>query len=200
MYRTTLCSILFATAALSGCSTTQTKLNYTAPSGLMPLEPSTPQVFVGTFVDQRGESPTWYGAIRGGFGNPLKKLESEKPISIMVQNAFADGLRSRGLTPGAQSSPLQLSGVIHKLDCSEMVRSESNVEIEVDVIDASTGQQRFSRTYRTSNEEGTVLNMQTGIFASVDGLRALAEKTLGQTVDKALDDSALRASLKAASK
>jgi len=53
---------------------------------------------VGTFVDARGEPANWLGAIRGGFGNPLKNLESDRPVADIVGAAFADGLRARGVT------------------------------------------------------------------------------------------------------
>jgi len=55
-------------------------------------------VNVGTFVDARGEPANWLGAIRGGFGNPLKNLESDRPVADIVGAAFADGLRARGVT------------------------------------------------------------------------------------------------------
>jgi hypothetical protein len=40
-----------------------------------------------------------------------------------------------------------------------------------------------------------VLSLATGVLASVDDLRAVLEKTLRDAIDKALDDSALRAAL-----
>jgi len=39
------------------------------------------------------------------------------------------------------------------------------------------------------------VSLEIGIFAPVEDLRARTEKTLRETVDKALDDPALRAAL-----
>jgi len=179
---------------LAACSTTQTKLSYSQITPSDKFSPDTQSLSLGTFSDQRGETSTWFGAIRGGFGNPLKVLESDRPIASIVQDAFASGLRARGLNP-ASSSSMQMSGVIHKLECSQYVRRESTVDIEIILTDTKTGQQKFKQTYNTYNEVGSLVSVQTGIFASVDDLRVVAEKALSQTVDKALDDSAFRAAL-----
>ena len=82
--------------------------------------------------------------------------------------------------------------MIKKLDCSQYARREAHAEIEVSVYDTPGGKALFTRTYTADNLDGSLLALNTGVFASVDTLRALAEKTLDQVVDKALDDSALR--------
>lgn len=179
---------------LSGCSTTSVGLTYAPPAAVVKATPAAP-IMVGTFVDQRGVTPsTWLGAIRGGFGNPLKTLEADRPVSALVQAAFVEGLRARGASVET-AAPVQLSGAIRKLDSNQYARLEANVEIDITVSD-SGGQQRFVRTYKTSNISGSILNLQAGIFGSVEDLRALTEKTLRETVDKALDDTALRAALR----
>ena len=40
------------------------------------------------------------------------------------------------------------------------------------------------------------MSLKVGIFASESDLRAVAEKTLAQVVDKALDDTALRSAIR----
>jgi len=55
-------------------------------------------VIVGNFLDQRDVPANWLGAIRGGFGNPLKYLESDRPVAEIVKIAFIDGLQARGIT------------------------------------------------------------------------------------------------------
>jgi hypothetical protein len=184
----------FGCLLLAACGTTQTKLSYSPTYSAAKLSPDAQPLSVGTFSDQRGETPTWYGAIRGGFGNPLKVLESDKPIASIVQEAFANGVRARGMNPEG-SSALQLSGVIRKLDCNQMVRREATVEIELVLTDTKSGRQRFKQTYSTYSIDGSLMSMKTGVFASVDDLRLTTEKALNETVDKALDDSAFRAAL-----
>ena len=60
---------------------------------------------------------------------------------------------------------------------------------------STRGQSSFKQTYSTSNIDGSVIALNIGIFAAVEDLRALTEKTLRETIDKALDDPALRAAL-----
>jgi Uncharacterized lipoprotein len=152
-------------------------------------------ISVGSFVDSRGEKqPSWAGAIRGGFGNPLKVLELDRPVADVVRTAFSDALRARGVGPATAGSGLQLSGVVRKFECDQYVRREATVEIELTVIDAG-GQSKFTRVYRGNNVDGSSMTLSAGVFGSVDELRAVMEKTLRETIDKALEDSALRAAL-----
>jgi hypothetical protein len=179
---------------MTACTTTTSVgLKYSAPATVTKANTPPAPIAVGTFVDQRGEPATWIGAIRGGYGNPLKHLETNQPVSVLVQMAFADGLRARGVNPET-AAPMQIAGVVRKLDCNQLMRSEANVEIEVSIIDTVSGQQRFSRTYKTTNSGG--MSLASGIFGSIEDLRALTEKTLREAVDSALDDTALRAALR----
>jgi Uncharacterized lipoprotein len=181
-------------ATLSACGTTSVGLKYAAPPSVAQASARAQPLLVGNFADKRGEPATWLGAIRGGFGNPLKNLESDKPVAELVKAAFADGLRARGVAPDQASAPFQITGTIKKLDCNQIVRREANVEIEVAVLDRA-GKQRFIKTYSASNLDGSVLSLSSGVFASVEDLRATLEKTLRETIDKALDDSVMRAAL-----
>jgi hypothetical protein len=151
-------------------------------------------VAVDSFIDARGEPATYLGAIRGGFGQPLKTLESDRPAAEVVKAAFSDALKARGVRVESSASPWQLSGVIRKLDCNQYVRREGNVEIELVVRDAG-GKQRFVRSYSASKVDGSVVSLNAGWFGSVDNLRLTLEQTLREAVDKALDDPALRAAL-----
>lgn len=187
--------ILASVSALTGCVTRDVGLKYAAPTSATSAGVTAPAVSVGSFVDQRGESPTWLGAIRGGYGNPVKTLDATPSVSSVVQTAFADGLHARGFKASSDGKAYQVAGVIKKLDCSQYVRREAHAEIEVSVYDGSGGKALFTRTYTADNLEGSLMALNTGYFASVDTLRALAEKTLDQLVDEALDDSALRNAL-----
>ena len=188
--------ILFAivVTTLSACGTTNVGLKYSAPPTVAQASTRAQPLLVGNFIDKRGEPATWLGAIRGGFGNPLKNLESDKPVADLVKAAFADGLRARGVAPDQVSAAFQITGTVKKLDCNQIVRREANVEIEVAVLDRA-GKQRFIKTYSTSNLEGSPVSLSTGVFASIEDLRATLETTLRETIDKALDDSAMRAAL-----
>jgi hypothetical protein len=178
---------------ISGCGTTPVALTYAVPSGGKPTLISA-GLSVGTFVDQRGEPANWLGSIRGGFGNPLKTLESSVPVSRLVEVAVADALRSRGQTIPAASPSLQVSGAVRKLFCNQVMQREAVVEIELTVHDLSSRAQVFSRSYSATNYESA--GLAAGAFGSVDDLRILTERTLREVIDKALDDTALQLALR----
>jgi uncharacterized lipoprotein YajG len=186
-------SSFFCMCLLAGCSTNSVGLTYKPTTTIVPIA-SSASVAVGSFVDSRGESATWFGAIRGGFGSPIKVLEAASSISIVVQTEFSQGLRDRGFQVSSDGRH-QIVGVIKKLDCDQYERREATIEIEVSVVDTANGNRSFTRTYSGHNVEGSVVALDAGIFGSVEKLRTLAEKTLSEVVDKALDDPALQHAL-----
>jgi len=183
---------LIAVVSLAGCGTTAVGLKYQAPAGLSRAAASAPATLVGSFDDKRGEPATWLGAIRGGFGNPLKNLESDRPVAEVVQAAFVDGLKARGVPVVASSATRQLRGVVKKLECNQLISRESTVEIEVSVLDAG-GKPLFTRSFTATKSEVSLLS--SGVFASVDDLRKQLELTLREAVDQALSNPQLRAAM-----
>jgi uncharacterized lipoprotein YajG len=190
-----LLAVVASAVAATACSTHAVGLKYAAPPTAAAASATAPAVSVGSFIDQRGEPPTWMGAIRGAFGEPVKKLDATPSVSALVKTAFADGLQARGFKVSGGAKAYQVAGVIKRLDSSQFVRREAHAEIEVSVYDTSGGKALFTRTYTADNQEGSLTAWDTNYFGSVEKLRALAEKTLNQVVDKALDDSALRSVL-----
>lgn len=182
----TVMAVMILTAA---CGTRRVSLEYQTPG--QPLPPLKQLVAVGHFADNRGEPANWLGAIRGGYGNPLKNLETAEPVSEVVANSFAAGLKQRGLYAGGSGGVYLLSGSIKRLNCNQYVRREASAELEVVLTERATGRQVFSKNYEATNVEGSILSVKTGIFASTEDLRLLTERTLRQTVDSALDDPAL---------
>ncbi|MGE5471421.1 MAG: YajG family lipoprotein [Bacteroidota bacterium] len=179
---------------LSACGTTSSGLKYSANAEQpVKLSQSTEPVVVGAFQDQRDGDKNWLGVIRGGFGNHLKTLTADRPVTEIVHNAFEDGLRARkvAVTPGTGN---RITGKITTLYADQIIRREGNAKIELTVSD-SRGVQRFSRTYTATRIEGSALTLSTGVLASVDDLRDVLQRTLSELVDKALDDPELRAAL-----
>lgn len=150
-------------------------------------------VTVGRFIDDRGVGSTYLGSIRGGFGNPLKTLEADRPVAEVVAAAFADGMRERKFRVGPEAA-LRLSGNIKRLDCNQVVRPEATAEVALTITQVASGNKVFSKTYRTYNMSGATL--AAGVFGSVDGLREMTERSLRELVDKALDDPELRDALR----
>lgn len=193
----TILGVSIAMLALMACSTNDVGLAYKSSAPVPGADDAkSPTVSVGTFVDQRGEPATWIGAIRGGFGNPVKTLEVTPSVSSVVQTAFSEGLRARHLLAAEGAGSYQISGVIKKLDCSQYERREAHAVIDVNVSEVSPGKKLFSQTYTADELEGSAVALNVGVFGSVESLRAVAEKALDEVVDKALDDKALRNSMR----
>src|ERR1700730_15585860 len=89
-------ALVMQLSIVAGCVTDTVSLGYKPAAQITPVNSGT-AVSVGSFVYPRGETSTWIGAVRGGYGNPLKPLQTDKPVSALVQTAFTDGLRARGL-------------------------------------------------------------------------------------------------------
>jgi len=184
---------LFAVLTLAACGTTSVALTYAPTTTVQRAPAAAPAVNVARFSDERGEPSTYLGSIRGGFGQPVKTLESERPVAEVVTAAFADGMRERGFRLGPDA-PLRLSGSIKRLDCNQMLRPEATAEVQLVVTKVETGRPVFTKTYNTYNVEGATL--AAGVFGSVDGLRVITERTLRELVDKALEDPPLRDALR----
>lgn len=180
--------------SLTACGTTSSGLKYSASTETPPRASiATQPIVVGAFQDQRDGDKKWLGVIRGGFGNHLKTLEADRPVDGMVKEAFEDGLRARKVLIAAGSNA-QLTGKILKLNADQVVRREGVAEVELTVSDQQ-GAKRFTKTYTHNRIEGSVFSVQTGVLASIDDLRNVLQRTLSELIDKALDDSELRAAL-----
>jgi hypothetical protein len=191
-----LLAVVVALIWLAGCGTTPVTVNYRPEPTVKPFSASLGRISAAAFVDDRGEPPKWLGAIRGGFGNPLKVLETDEPVASLVQKAFAEGLRARRRSSADATNALEIRGNIKKLDCSQIVRREAHGIIEVAVVEAGTGRERFRRTYTADVVDASVESMSMGAFGNVEDLRRMAEQAVQQLVDKALDDPALRDALR----
>lgn len=186
--------VVLCLAILTGCSTTSVGLKYGASAGDKPgkYEVQVSPVSVGAFTDKRHDSPTWLGAVRGGFGNPLKNLESSEPVSTLIQTAYIDALKAKGVTIN-ESAPLQISGTVLDLNCTQMAHREATAMIEVAVTEKSTGKIRLAQKYSAKNINDS--GSSRGVFASVEDLRLILEKTMREAIDKTLADPAFIAAL-----
>lgn len=190
--------ILWVAAAavfLTACGTTRVGMQYAPTSQTARVAPSSPPVVVGSFLDQRGEDSNWLGVIRGGFGNHLKTMESDKPVAELVRGAFFDALKNKGVDVSSKDAPFQISGRVNKLYADQVVRREATVDIDVSVFDKD-GNLRITRNYKANKVDGSMLSLSTGVLASVEDLRAVLEAALREAVDSAMNDTALMAALK----
>lgn len=168
---------------LSGCSTHMTKLEYEGGGvGLNEAHPVVNEVVVS---DERGTDSDWLGAIRGGYGNRLKTLRTEKPTDQVVDDIYTNALIKSGLYLESEDAPYSLNVRIDKFDCSYYFNREAHAHVNVSLVDNESSAVRFSKSYKTDEVEGGI---GAGIFGNVDTLRNLAETAMNKTVDKTLND------------
>src|SRR5262249_18624345 len=141
-----------------------------------------------TAIDQRKEEAHRLATIMGGFGNPLKTLDLSRPVKDEVADAFADGLRARGLLAG--NGPFRIELTIRKYDADMLMGSTGRIDLDLAVIDQAS--QRVVYKDSGKNERSDFHFFATGVFASMDELQALAQQALDVTVDQMLDKPAFR--------
>ena len=86
---------------LANCGTniTLVSLDYQAKLG---LDNAGPRVLnVGNVVDLRREGEFTLGTVRSRIGTPVEHIDTRVPVESVVSNAFAHGLKSRGMLPSA---------------------------------------------------------------------------------------------------
>jgi len=187
--------LLGVLSVLLGCSTTTTTLRY-EPVDPIKIEPaSNPVATVGTITDLRKEEdPRWFGAIRGGFGNPLKKLVGDTPMNQTVARSLSDALKQRQLLASGDSAVVRIDGTIEVLDCNYYFNRDAHAKLTLNLVDAKSGVPLFSQSQMTDNSEGGV---GAGIFGDVNHLAEFMQKTLNQTIDKFFADPGFMAALTA---
>lgn len=181
-------AVLFT--AVEAYADTVVQLPYVAPAT---VERGTPSVSLGAVTDTRKHAPNWLGAIRGGYGNPLKTIVTDGPVTGAVSKALAAGLDARGLA--SASAGLRLDVVVVQFDCNQYARREAHVKLALKLVDVATGAVVYEKLTEIDKVNGSVLSLRTGIFASTEDLRAIANEALQAAVDSALDDPGLRAAL-----
>jgi hypothetical protein len=181
---------------LAACSTTEVGLSYDpAKAGHPGSRAAAPSVALAGIVDHRRNGPNELGAIRSGFGTPLKSLDTPVPVKDLVATAFTEGLKARNLW--APDGRVAMSITIEKLDCSQYVRREAHAIVDIRLTDKASGRALFEQLFAASEITGEYGDLDNGIFGSVDALRKVANDTLQEVVDKALDDPKFRQVLEA---
>jgi hypothetical protein len=180
---------------LAACSTDRVAIDYSTPPPAS-VE-AKPMVRVGAFTDDRNEDVHWLGAVRGGYGQPLKRLETSEPMSAVIAKAFAAGLAARGRLSEAADAPYALTGSVVKFDSSQYVNREAHGVVVLTLKENSTGRIKLSQTFRRDVVHDNPNLFDAGIFASVENLRVVAVDALNQLVDQALDSDAFKSAMAA---
>ncbi len=176
--------------ALGACSNTVANLHYIPTAVIQPAPASS--IGSVTAIDQRKEAPTRLATVEGGFGNPLKTLDTAKPVKDEIADAFTDGLRARGLLAQNTQAPLQLVLVVRKFDADMIIGRTARIDMTMSVVDPA-GRAVFQDS--AIDSESDTKFFETGIFADVTDLQTLSEEVLNRTVDRLLDSPAFRAAI-----
>ena len=185
-------AILGFAIASQGCSSHTMAIKY-QPTNQDSSQDVQHKIGLVNVLDSRGTESNWLGAIRGGYGNPLKKLYTEGDTAGVVSYAFEEALRSRGLLAPAALSEYRLDVNLQKFDTSYYFNKEAHSHFIMSVVHSPTNKTIFSNSYRVDKEK---VGAGAGIFGNVDALASFANETLNDSIDKALDDPGFLAALK----
>lgn len=162
-------------------------LTYVAPENVQRGEPT---ITFGEVRNSRDRGLNWLGAIRGGYGNPLKVLVTEQPVHEVVAQAMRDALTARGLA--TEAGPHRLDLHVVRFDCNQFIPKDAHIIIAITLVDVQSGATLFENTYQVDRVGPGIGG---GIFTPVEPLRALANSAMQMAVDQALDDPNFRAAL-----
>ncbi|MBL6457204.1 hypothetical protein JMJ55_17850 [Belnapia sp. T6] len=142
------------------------------------------------------DDPRWIGTIRGGYGNPVKTLEADRPVDQVVAGAFSEALAARGLQAGTGDGRYALAITIYQFDANQYVRREATADFGIRVTERATGREVWSDRTKAYNVDGSILSLSTGVFASVDDLKRVALRSMSEAIDTLLDKPGFRAAIR----
>ena len=174
--------------ALAACSSPGT-LTYAPQTA---VEPGPAVVAAVTVQDRRDEKPNRVATIRGGFGNPLKVLDTTEPVGTLVQQAFTRALEQRRML--APNGPFRFQVTLETLYGDQFLGRKAELKMSLSVLDRA-GRAIYSDSVSESSYVGTFFD--NGIFAGIEDLRASVEKLMSLGIDHMLDKAALRRALTA---
>jgi len=174
---------LWVASALGGCSS-KVDFRY-AISEPVRTSIGPGLVSVQRLADARSKGSNELGVVRGGYGNVLKRVYTDRSVAELVTNALEQALATQGLLANEDAGPLRLEGSILKLDCNHYFRREAHTRLVLSLVDAATGEKIFSRRYEADE---TGISLAVGIFARTKTIASMAERTLRDAIDQALAD------------
>lgn len=186
--------ILMSLLLASACSTDRVQLNYDT-TGITSSGGVAPSISSVNVTDSRGTAADWLGAIRGGMGNPVRTLLTEVPVKEMIQQAFIQGLKARGMLSNSGNGKLDLTVDIIKFDCSQYQNREAHANFRVSLRVLKSQRKIFDKSVRVDRILKNPDLFDVALFASAEDLRKVANNALQEAIDKTLDDPAFRSTL-----
>jgi hypothetical protein len=151
-----------------------------------------PSIGAVTAIDQRKEAPTRLATIMGGYGNPLKTLDTAKPVKDEIVDAFTEGLQVRGLLALNGQAPFQIVLTVRKFDADMIIGRTARIDLTMAVLDQG-GRVVFQDNVTDSQSD--MKFFETGVLANIGDMQVLAQTVLDRTVDRMLDNPAFRAAV-----
>ena len=176
---------------LNGCASYDHPVSTYSYSGQVIASNS--QFAIELVADHRRNEPNFLGAIRGGFGNVLKTIETDEPVIDFVHDTFREALVQRNIYATEVNTTHRIFVDLLKFDCNKMSRQEAHVKFLAKVIDARDGKVVLSEEIDLKNVSGPLITaffqkpFTSGVLASENELRDLAYKTLYQAIDQLIE-------------
>jgi hypothetical protein len=171
---------------LSACNTVSS-LHYSPTADIQAT--AAPNIASVTATDQRKEAPARLATIMGGYGNPLKTLDTAKAVKDEIADAFTEGLRVRGLLAPSGQAPFRIVLIVRKFDADMIIGRTSRIDLTMSVYDQAG---RIVFQDNALDSESDMKFFQTGVLADIADLQALCQKVLDRTVDRMLDNPNFR--------
>ena len=137
--------------------------------------------------DSRDEKPNRLATIRGGYGNPLKVLDTPAPVSDVVAAVWTGALARRQML--APTGPFRFQVVVKTLYGDQFVGRKAELQMDLVVFDR-TGRAIYNDTAKDGSYNFTFFD--NGIFAGIDDLRKDVETLLSKNIDAMLDKRQLQ--------
>jgi hypothetical protein len=175
---------------LNSCQTYQVPITYADPATVIP---GPRRVDLGRFVDARDGRGTTLGSIKNEVGIPIKTLTTRKPVAELVHNAVGYGLKARGMLVDKGRGRYIISGKIIEFYAHQLVSQEAGCAIRFEMYRKGTTKPVFAKTYKAQRNRHTP---KVSYFGNVDELADVSSAALQDVIDQALDDPALRRTLR----
>ena len=174
---------------LNSCtSTSVVSLDYLSSTGH--VLPGAAEFATQPFVDRRGVGPLELGTVRTQIGTPGENLQTKVPVAEVVTNAFGYGLQVRGMLASRSAARFIITGEVLDMQCKLIVHPYGYAKVRVNVVESGSGRIVHSAIYEGERQSSAYM---PGTGTPVPMLRDLASGALQDAVDRALDDSAMRA-------
>lgn len=181
-------SVLALLLPLAACGTTALPMTYSPSVPPRVAQAARPVVSVGPVTDERSDGQAGtaqFGTIRGGYGNPVRRLAAPVPVAEVVAQAFRDALAARGLLAQG-GSPYELRVRIRQYNASKLLRTEANVELLGSLVNRATGAVAWTGTGRSELVEGGSV-FAAGVLANPEELRGTMTRSMAAAIDEMLN-------------